>query len=181
MLRQSLFSLVTGCTLAAISLTAIGTAKADDSVRFICASGLDQQTKQYHPTTYASTSRGNILIIRWTDKWFKNSEITPEFRCREVSKRFQKAYDEKSLKYITLGKENDQTVICTAREDGGTCVTTLLTLRPEDDAKLMAARLKKLLRGQGDGRPIQNSGGEQQVYYEIDIEQFLQTAPVEKE
>lgn len=60
-------------------------------------------------------------------------------------------------------------------------MTTLLTLRPEDDPIEIATELSESLRGRGGNSPIRHSGGERKVYYEIDIEQFLQTAPVEKE
>lgn len=181
MQRQSFFSLLTSCTIAAVSLMTGSEVRADIPTRFICASGFDPQTKQLHPTTYAWTERGKIPLIRWKYEWFNNPDITPESRCRQVSRQFQEAYDKGSLKYITSGKVNKQPVVCTAREDGGTCATTLFTLRDSDDPIIVAEEVSNLLNGRGMRRPIQHSRGEARVYYQIDIEQFLQTAPVEKE
>lgn len=177
---KSIISLLTGCILTAVVITSmVSQAKADD-VRFICASGFDQQTNQRFPTTYAWTPRGKIAVVRWKYQWFNNQNLSPEQRCQEVSSRFQTAYNNQSLGYITNGKVNGQGVICTARGKGGTCDITLLTLRPQDDALVILTDLKDILRGRGTG-PLQHTAGKRQVYYRIDMATFLQTAPVENE
>ncbi|WP_196527922.1 COP23 domain-containing protein [Nostoc commune] len=177
-------SLFTGCVLAATCITSMisqaSQAKADDGVRFICASGYDQQTDKRFPTSYAWTTRGKIAIIRWKYPWFNSQTITPEQRCEQVTSRFQTAYNNQSLSYITNGTANGQAVICTAKQVDASCNTVLLTLRPQDDSLQILDELKEILRGRST-RPIEHSSKKPQVYYKIDIKKFLQTAPVEKE
>ena len=50
-----------------------------------------------------------------------------------------------------------------------------------DDPLLVLTSLKDALRGRGGG-PLENSSGSnKQVYYQIDIDKFLQTAPIESD
>jgi hypothetical protein len=155
-------------------------AKADDGVRFICASGYDQKADKRFPTTYGWTSRGKIAVIRWKYPWFNSQTITPDKRCEEVSSRFQSAFDNQSLSYITNATANGQSVICTAKKIDGPCETILLTLRSEDDSVRILDELKDRLRGRST-KPIEHSSARPQVYYKIDMKKFLETAPVEKE
>ncbi|WP_199338704.1 MULTISPECIES: COP23 domain-containing protein [Nostoc] len=178
---KPIISLLTGCALTTVCVTSmVSQAKADDEVRFICALGYDQVTNLRFPTTYAWTSRGKIAIIRWKYAWFNSKNVTPEQRCEQVSSRFQTAYNNQSLAYITNSKLNNQPVICTAKEVDAPCNTTLLTLRPEDDPQQILEDLKEILRGRAT-KPIEHSSKQEPVYYKIDINKFLQTAPVEKE
>jgi hypothetical protein len=178
---KAIIFLLTGCTLTTIGITSIvSQAKAEDQVRFICASGYDQQTNQRFPTTFAWTPRGKIAIIRWKYSWFNNKSVTSQQRCQQVSSRFQTAYNNQSLAYITNGRVNSQNVICTTRSHKGNCETTLLTLRPQDDPLQILDDLKDILRGRAT-EPIPHSSQQTQVYYQIDINKFLQTAPIEPE
>lgn len=161
------------------SLSPIAFAQTKNQVRFICTNGFEQTSGRYFPTTYAWTHRGKIPVIRWKYGWFNNPELTPEKRCQSVSANFQAAYENGSLQYIANGSKNGQPVICTARQNGGECITVLLTLRANDDPIQIATDLKNILRGRG-GSAITHSSGEKRVYYEIDMDKFLQTAPVEK-
>jgi hypothetical protein len=180
-MKRSLLFLLTIGTVATLTITSSRHSAAEDEpVRFICASGFDKQTNQYLPTTYAWTPKGKQAMVRWKYQWFKSKSWTPLSRCQEVAPRLQEAYNNGSLKYLTPSERNGQPVICTARQEGDKCTTLILTLRPEDDAIVMIARLAKLLRG-GGGNPIQHSSSQSQVYYPIDFDKFLQTAPVEDE
>ena len=111
-----------------------------------------------------------FLLLPWLD-------IAPR---QDVSARFQTAYNNGSLKFITNSRINSQPVICTARNNGGACNTTLLTLRPDDDPLVVLTSLNDALRGRGSS-PFEHSSGSKQVYYRIDINKFLQTAFVEEE
>ncbi|MDJ0578703.1 COP23 domain-containing protein [Crocosphaera sp.] len=147
-------------------------------VEFICRQGYDKQSEQEQYTTYAWTSKGKQAVVRWVKDWHNNSEWTPQKRCEAVSSRFQEAYDNGSIKYIANGWENNQPVICTARERGGDCVTTLITLRPEDDPIEMTTKVVEKLNGRG-GMIRHSATGQSQQYYEIDFDRFLRLAPVE--
>lgn len=148
-------------------------------VKFICADGYDQQTGERKPTTYAWTERGKIAVVRWSTEQFPN--FPPQKRCELVSPRFQKAYDNGSLAYLTNGQINGQPVICTAKEPGGSCADLLMTLRPQHDPLSILQGLSDVLQGRQSG-PIRNTSGDNpQIYYQINMERFLRTAPVEEE
>lgn len=162
--------------------TSTGTEPAEaneQEVQFICSEGYDPKSNERVPTTFAWTQRGKMAIVRWKYKWFNNSDYTSQRRCQEVSSRIQTAYNNDSLQYLTNGTQNNQPVICTARQKASACDTTLLTLRPDDDSLLVLSQLNDIFRGKG-GSPIEHSSGKRQVYYKIDIEKFLQTAPIEE-
>lgn len=147
-------------------------------VQWICNQSYDAQTNEYLPTTFAWTDRGKIAIIRWATQDFTTAGYDPQTRCDEVSPRFQQAYENKTLGLITNGWMNNQRVICTANEPGGTCVDLLVTLRPEDDSLAIVNHLKEIFNGRNVG-PLKHSGGEPQVYFQMDLDYFLDTAPVE--
>ncbi len=152
--------------------------KAQETVQFICSLGLAQPTNESIPTTYAWTSRGKIAVLRWETTEFKN--YPPQKRCEEVSPRFQEAYDNGSLSLITNGKMNGQSVICTSREVGDVCDTLLITLRPKDNSLEILTQLQELLSGRQVGA-VRHSSGTPQIYYQVDIENFLRTAPLENQ
>jgi hypothetical protein len=174
-------SLLAGIILSPLVLTnSASPAELESQIQFTCAPGFDQETQQYLPTTYAWSQRGKIAVVRWKQEWFKSQNWTPQSRCETVSPRFQEAYNTGTFAYLTHSTQNNQPVICTTRGRGEDCATLLFTLRPEDDAIALTKTLADILRGKGVG-PIQHSGSAGKTYYRIDIEEFLRTAPVEKD
>ncbi len=147
-----------------------------NQTQFVCREAFDQVTNQRIPTTYAWTERGKIAVVRWTS--VLGGGWTPERRCQEVSPRFQRAYQNGSIRYLTNGTVNGQRAICTAREEGGSCQDLLLTLRPEDDAIAVLRQLNDVLKGRA-AATVRQSGQEDRIYIQVDLEQFLRTAPVE--
>ena len=154
--------------------------KANSEVQFICAESFDSDSGQALPTTFAWTSRGKIAVIRWQTEAFLNAGFNPQQRCEAVSPRFQEAYNNNTLGLITNGKMDNQSVICTSDEPQGDCNTLLMTLRPEDDSLRVLNNLRQVLNGEQVG-PVKHSSDTPQIYYQIDIENFLETAPVEAE
>lgn len=151
--------------------------KENQKVQFICNQSFNKGTGERLPTTFAWTERGKIAVVRWKTEEF--SGYSPQKRCDEVSPRFQEAYNRGTLKMITNGKMNNQPVICTATEYRGECQTLLMTLRSTDDSLQVLNSFKDVLNGRGTG-PILHNSGTAQVYYQVDIETFLRTAPVEE-
>ena len=86
--------------------------------------------------------------------------MTTNPRCEKVSPRFQEAYANQSLKYLTYGTMKGQSVIGTSSQAGGECQTLLLTLLPEDDPLQQSSE-----------DPVQEIGD--RIYVEVDIEEFL--------
>jgi hypothetical protein len=147
-------------------------------VQFICSEGYDRVSTRRLPTTYAWTQRGKIALVRWKTEQFPG--YPPQKRCEEVSPRFQEAYESGTLSFITNGMMNRQPVICTTRQYGGGCETLLMTLRLQDNSLAILEELKNVLKGRTSG-PVVHSSGTARVYYQINIEQFLETAPVEEQ
>lgn len=158
-------------------------AQANEKVEFICAESFDQESGKSLPTTFAWTERGKIAVVRWESEVFSGSSFTPQKRCETASPNFQIAYENNTLGLITNGTKNNQRVICTSGEPGGECETVLLTLRPEDlrpeDRSLkILQQFRQIFNGEQVG-PVKHSSAVPQVYYQVDVENFLNTAPVE--
>ena len=121
-------------------------------------------------------------MVRWVTDHFEQAGYDPWRRCYEVSDRFQKAYKNGSLEYLTNGTMNGQKVICTARSAAGGCEDLLITLRPGDDALQILGSLERVLLGRSNTPVYHDSGDSEeipQIYVEVDMEEFIRTAPFE--
>lgn len=150
----------------------------DGEVKFICADSYDSESNASLPTTFAWTNRGKIAVVRWQTENFADAGFSPQQRCDAVSPRFQEAYENNSIGLITNGTMDNQPVICTSDAPGGDCNTLLMTLRPEDDSLKVLNNLKQVLNGEQLG-PVKHNADTPQLYYQVDIDNFLETAPVE--
>jgi Circadian oscillating protein COP23 len=130
------------------------------------------------PTTLATTSRGNVSVIRWVSGYFNNSGWSQERRCQEVSNRFQKAYVNGTLKYLTTGTINGEPVVCTTNKQAGRCSEMLFTLK-RDTAITPAQTLRKLMdvRVRASG-PLNESDNTSEMSY-INMDEYMATAPIE--
>jgi hypothetical protein len=173
----SVIAVSTGVAISGIAFKS-ESVKAQEQVQFVCAQSFDRQTNQKLPTTFAWTSRGKIAVVRWETNTFKN--FSPQTRCEKVSPKFQEAYDNGGINFLTNGTMNQQPVICTASESGGECDILLMTLRPEDNPITILTQLQEVLNGRQVGA-VRHSSSVPQVYYQVDFENFLRTAPVESE
>ncbi|WP_404785723.1 COP23 domain-containing protein [Altericista sp. CCNU0014] len=175
--------LLQAAAVAALGLTCAMTrvvpaqAEPQSGSRFFCGKSQSSAAGDEIPTTIARTQRGNVLMIRWKSSFFANglNNYTPESRCLEVSRRFQTFYDSGTLAFLTTGKANGQNVICVAEEYGGSCKGLLLTLEPKDNPQQVLQDLMDVrVRARG---PI--TRGADSTY--IDVEEFLDTAPVQED
>ncbi|MGB7444949.1 MAG: COP23 domain-containing protein [Coleofasciculaceae cyanobacterium] len=121
LLRQRLVTLVMALS---IMLTFSQPSYAQSS-EFFC--GINKG----EPTTFVRTLWGNIPIIRWVDDSFP-SPWSPSKRCKLVSARFEKFYQNGTLKYLKAGQLRGQPVLCVAGYKGGNCLPNgvLVTLKP---------------------------------------------------
>ncbi len=130
-------------TTAALTLTAVAAfqspSKANNTT-FHCGVWLTGPNAGV-PVTFARTPIGAIPIINWVSDYFGDSGYTPERRCQEVSGRFQSAYNQGTLNYITTGYKNGQPVVCTSSSNGGPCSMVLFTLKPGSDASRTVQQL----------------------------------------
>ena len=141
-------------------------------LQFICAESYDRESNLRLPTTFAWKDGKKAAVVRWKTKEFK--KYPPKERCEQVSPRFQTAYDNGSLKLITNGTMNNEPVICTTRNINGDCDTLLMTLRQKDDSLKILEQLIATLKGRQRG-PVLHSSGTPQIYYEVDMEEFMRT------
>jgi hypothetical protein len=174
------WKLLTVFAIAAGSIFFMPTAApAKSEVKFICGQSFDQVSGQRYPTTYAWNHRGKMAIIRWKKQW-GSTNYRPQQRCEEVSSRFQQAYNKGTLNFITNGVMNGQPVICTTSGYGRACESLLVTLQQGENSLAILDELKGVLFGQIT-EPLSRSPRNSQRYYQINIDQFLETATVEEE
>lgn len=175
--------LLTGLLSISLNFSTNTKAQSDNlfgNIKFACGQNYDRETQQYIFTTFAWNSQYKKPIITWKKETFSDSGFDPQKRCETVSPRFQEAYGNQSLKFITHGTMNRQSVICTSGQVGGECQTLLLTLLPEDDPLQTLEQLSDIFLGYASS-PLQQSSEEQihevgdRIYVEVDIEEFLST------
>ncbi|MEO1004867.1 MAG: COP23 domain-containing protein [Cyanobacteria bacterium J06638_38] len=116
--------------IASIMTTFVTTnsAQAQTSKGFTC------DAKTSIPTTiYHNSQGGQEPWIKWVSEHFSESNWTPLSRCQTVSDRLEEYRQNGKLKYVTLGVENNQQIICVASQDNGPCEGIVYTLRPGQD------------------------------------------------
>lgn len=167
-MKTRLFAqLLTACTFVLGSVPFLTSPSVAQNTTYFCGKSRDGV-----PTTFAMTSTARrVQIIRWERDW---GIMSREARCKEVSSRFQKAYDNGTLNFITHGVMSGQKVICTAREYGSPCSSLLFTLRSEDNPRQVINNLMGM-GYQARGPVVQSEDGEPQIYIDMDL--LLQNAP----
>ncbi|MBP0014682.1 MAG: COP23 domain-containing protein [Roseofilum sp. SBFL] len=84
-------------------------------------------------TLYQNRQGGVEPWIYWTSDAFSGSGYTPERRCQEVSSRLETYRRNRQLQFITVGRMNNQNVICTASQVNGRCENLIYTLKAGQD------------------------------------------------
>jgi Circadian oscillating protein COP23 len=128
------------------------------------------------PVTLVRTPRGNVSLVRWTSNNYFSPPWTAQKRCQEVARRFQRNYDNGTLKYINTGTLNGEPVVCAAvnKDDACTNRTLLFTLKRGSDADATLQRLMDR-RGLASGYVLSETGPGS-----VDMERYLEGASVEK-
>jgi len=168
MKMRSLASLFTTAALTATAVAAFPAPSQAQAPSFHCGVWLNGPNAGV-PVTFARTPMGALPIINWVSDHFRNSGYTPERRCQEVSARFQSAYDQGILNYITTGLQNGQPVICTSSSSGGNCSMVLFTLKPGSDASRTVQQLFDI-RNMSSG-PLNETGNDE---ISLDMNAFLE-------
>jgi Circadian oscillating protein COP23 len=134
------------------------------------------------PATIASTPRGDVVMVRWTKDM---GTFDPQSRCQAVSTRFQTAYTNKTLRFLTSGVMNGQRVICVAQSRTGGCAPSglLFTLRPTDNHRQVLVGLINQSRYASTPPILQNCVPKQQydVNFDVvvDLNEILYQCPAE--
>ncbi len=163
--------LLTGLAVALGATATVSPSSYAQGTTFFCG------TTDGVPATIASTSRGDIPMIRWISDYFSSS-YTSEWRCQQVSARFQNFYDNGKLRFIRTGIVKGYPVLCLANNQGGDCDSdaVLVTLQQGIDPQLVLERLLNL-RARAAGRAIDLSGNQTIFYHDgeayVNVEKFL--------
>ncbi|MGJ5672148.1 MAG: COP23 domain-containing protein [Nostochopsis sp.] len=135
-----------------------------NSTTFFCANSKGS------PTTFVKTDNGRkIPMIRWISNNYFSSNLSPTQRCREVSNRFQRSYDNGTLRTIISGTLNKQPVVCAAGSTYDTCNENnlLFTLKRGTNAKQAVESLLDR-RGLAAGRILNQNSNNTQIYVDFD-------------
>ncbi|PMB45526.1 hypothetical protein CEN39_27055 [Fischerella thermalis CCMEE 5201] len=157
---------VSGIALLTASTTAAITHQPSyaSGTTFFCA------VSKGYPTTFAKTNSGRkIPMIRWVPNNYFPSKLSPIQRCKEVSDRFQRSYDNGTLKTIISGTLNRQPVVCAAATTYDTCNNNnlLFTLKRGTNAKQAVERLLDRA-GLAAGRILNQNSDNTQIYVDFD-------------
>ena len=122
----------TGVSIAIASsvttLTFLNSSQAQTQKGFFCDTNSDVPT-----TIYRNAEGFSEPWIKWVSEHFSEAQWTPQARCETVSERLEQYRQEGKLRYVTLGMENDQPIICVATRDNGPCEGIVYTLKPGQD------------------------------------------------
>jgi hypothetical protein len=120
------------------------------------------------PTTFVWVPelKGNIALITWQSEFFAPREELPE-RCQTVTNKFQKAYQQGQLEYLTTGKVNKYNVVCGVKKRGDDCNgdNQLFTLNPAKDPAETLQRLINIMKGKDPNDILEGGGGDD--YFEV--------------
>ncbi|AKG24287.1 hypothetical protein IJ00_25860 [Calothrix sp. 336/3] len=131
------------------------------------------------PMTVAYSPDGRkVAMIRWLSNNYFSTDWNALRRCTEVSRRFQKSYDNGTLRFITAGNLNNQPVICATTKRNQPCTENnlLFTLRPGTNPKTALNQLMDR-RGLVAGNPYTVRGSNRMS---VNFDAYLKGATVEQ-
>lgn len=161
-------------TIAALAIASVSTLTFSDSGRAQAQKGFKCDRSETIPTTmYHNASGGKEPWIKWISEHFSHANWTPASRCQAVSARLEQYRLEGRLKYVTLGMQNNQQVICVASRDLGPCEGVIYTLRPGQDG--VAALNNLFAWGSGQQNLDSNYESSTEIPY-INVEEKLMQA-----
>ncbi|MBD2355632.1 hypothetical protein H6G41_13565 [Tolypothrix sp. FACHB-123] len=130
------------------------------------------------PVTFARTQDGRkVPMVRWSSNNYFPPPWTAQRRCQEVSRRFQKNYDNGTLRNIKTGTLRGELVICAAKSQNSACTdsTLLFTLKRGANSSLTVRKLFDR-RGLAAGNVLSESADDSM---NIDFDAYLNNATVE--
>lgn len=148
-----------------------------DRIQFICANTSEIDSGKKIPATvvWIPEERKNVPMIYWKSQTMK--DWSPEARCNTVSPKFDQAFREGRLNYITTGKVNNADVLCAIAKEGQTCNSKnqLFTINTYQTPELVLEQMSGLFEGKSG--PLYQSGGK--TYIQINLEKLAQQKGVE--
>lgn len=170
--RQSRTAALTLGAIAIGTVTAFNQPSYAQGTTFFCGVSSDGT-----PTTFASTRRGTVQVVRWNSEFFSDSGYTPERRCQEVSSRFQNHYNRGQLNFLTAGYLNGQPAIC-AGNSNPPCTSDklLFTLKPGSDAAARIQQIFNISVGASNAPLLESADSNSSAT--VDFNRFLEGSPV---
>ncbi|AKG23728.1 COP23 domain-containing protein [Calothrix sp. 336/3] len=155
---------ITSFSLSAVILSNPEASWAN-STKFKC----EKKGKNDYITYAVNTDGRRTPMIRWNSDYF-SPEWKPEKRCSDVSRRFQRGYDNGTLRTIITGKINGYPVVCGVPSTSDTCNRNnmLFTLKRGANAK---QAVEKLLdrRALSAGKIQNQSSDDTEIHLDFDI------------
>ena len=118
-----------------------GLTATKDGITFTCDQ--DKYKGEIVPATVVNKpkSKTQTTIISWKpDNYYFGKKLSPEERCKEVAKRFQRIYNRDGLKYVvaevdTWVTDRDVNVVCAVKNENAACNEDdlLFTLEGKDN------------------------------------------------
>jgi Circadian oscillating protein COP23 len=146
-------------------------------VTFFCRDTFDPASQQTIPVTYAWVPErsGNIAIIGWKSEFF-SKYINPSNRCEAVTKKFQRAYQNNQLNYLSVGTINGYPVLCGVAEPKDSCTSEnqLFTLKPHDRPNDVLRQLVDVLEGKASDMLLQSNSN--RIY--LPVKKLLKEGPL---
>ncbi len=181
---QSLTSLITASAIALVTTIVASIPTPAQTTGFYCGKSAGQ------PATILQRPEGKVTIIKWVSNTFSDSGFDAQRRCQQVSDRFQQYHKTGSLKYLTTGVINRQSVICVTNRPGGDCARELpnngllFTVQPGTDGRETLKRLLNL-RDRASTNSLNESAPSSRVQVEVndrlylDMAEYLNSQPTE--
>jgi hypothetical protein len=148
-----------------------------DKIQFNCANTLEIDSGEKMPTTvvWIPEEKKNVPMIYWKSQAF--GKWSPDARCNTVSPKFDQAFREGRLNYITDGKVSNANVLCAIAKEGEVCKgeNQLFTINPYQDPSTVLKQMTGFF--QGESGAIYQSGGK--TYIKIDLEKLAKQKGVE--
>lgn len=139
------------------------------------------------PTTFVRTQDGKkVPMVRWVSSSYFPPPWTAQRRCQEVSRRFQKNYDNGTLRQIKTGVLRGEPVVCAAVNQNNPCTdrTLLFTVKRGSNPNAIVRKLFDR-RALAAGNALNESGPSPNINpndeINIDIDQYLKNAPANSE
>lgn len=119
---------IASTVVSVLSISFLNSAQAQTEKGFKC------DVSDAIPTTIYYNSQGaKEPWIKWVSEHFSGANWSPLSRCQAVSDRLEEYRLDGKLKYVTLGMQNQQQIICVASYDNGPCEGLVYTLKPGQD------------------------------------------------
>ncbi len=152
---------------------------SQETLEFKCAKVYEIDAREKIPTTviWIPEEKKNVPMIFWKSENITN--WSPDARCDTVSPKFDQAFREGRLNYITTGEVNNYNVVCAIAKEGQICNSKnqLFTINPTQNPEAVLTQMAGFFKG--NLIALYQSGGK--TYIKIDLEKVAQQQGVEIE